>query len=97
MNRKHVSKGRDKELIKKRNDYLLRRWHYWTEVQRLRFDDALTVLSEREFFISEERIMKIIRENLDRIKDIAVKPVPRVKKPRITAADLTLFTDEHFR
>ena len=56
-----MGKGRDKELIKLRDAALCRRYYYWTEVQRLRFDDALRVLSEREFFISEERIMAIIR------------------------------------
>ncbi len=81
-------------MIAKRNEKLLRRYYYWTETQRLRFDDALKVLSEQEFFISEERIMAIIRENCKKIEDIAVKPVPRVKKPRITAIQLSLFTDE---
>ena len=56
-----MGKGRDKELIKLRDEALCRRYYYWTEIQRLRFDDALKVLSEREFFISEERIMTIIR------------------------------------
>ena len=47
-----MGKGRDKELIKLRDEALCRRYYYWTEIQRLRFDDALKVLSEREFFIS---------------------------------------------
>lgn len=89
-----MSKGRNKELISLRDEKLLRRYYYWTEVQRLRFDDALKVLSREEFFISEERIMAIIRENCHKIDDVAVKPVPRVKKPRITAAQLSLFTEE---
>lgn len=89
-----MSKGRNKELISLRDEKLLRRYYYWTEVQRLRFDDALKVLSREEFFISEERIMAIIRENCHKIDDIVVKPVPRVKKPRITAAQLSLFTEE---
>lgn len=46
-----MGKGRDKELIKLRDEALCRRYYYWTEIQRLRFDDALKVLSEREFFI----------------------------------------------
>ena len=61
-----MGKGRDKELIKLRDEALCRRYYYWTEIQRLRFDDALKVLSEREFFISEERIMTIIRRKSDR-------------------------------
>lgn len=79
-----MPRGRDKNLIAKRNKALLRRYHYWTEVQRLRFDDALKVLSEQEFFISEERIMSIIRLNCHSIKDIVITPVPRVKVPKLT-------------
>lgn len=89
-----MPKGRNKELIAKRDEKLLRRYYYWTEVQRLRFDDALKVLSEQEFFISEERIMAIIRNNCRKLTDIVVQPVPRVKKPRLTAEQLTLFTNE---
>ena len=36
-----MKKGRNKELIKLRDEALYRRYYYWTEVQRLRFDDAL--------------------------------------------------------
>ena len=73
---------------------LLRRYHYWTEIQRLRFDDALKQLSENEFFISEERIMAIIRENYKKIPDLLINPVPKIKKPKITAGQLALFTDQ---
>lgn len=47
-----MAKGRDKKLIELRDEALCRRYYYWTEVQRLRFDDALKVLSRQEFFIS---------------------------------------------
>ena len=67
-----MKKGRNKELIKLRDEALYRRYYYWTEVQRLRFDDALKLLSEREFFISEERIMSIIRRCL-----LYTSPSPR--------------------
>ena len=60
-----MAKGRDKKLIELRDEALCRRYYYWTEVQRLRFDDALEV-----------------------------KPVPKVKKPRLTAVQLSLFTGE---
>lgn len=55
-------KGRDKELISARDRKLYERYYYWTEVQRLRFDDTLHILSTQEFFISESRIMQIIRK-----------------------------------
>ena len=84
-----MAKGRDKKLIELRDEALCRRYYYWTEVQRLRFDDALKVLSRQEFFISEERIMSIIR-----CKCRELKAVPKVKKPRLTAVQLSLFTGE---
>ena len=83
-----MAKGRDKKLIELRDEALCRRYYYWTEVQRLRFDDALKVLSRQEFFIS------IIRCKCRELKDLEVKPVPKVKKPRLTAVQLSLFTGE---
>ena len=82
-------------MICKRDEVLLRRYHYWTEVQRLRFDDALRILSEQEFFISEERVMAIIRENYQRVKDIAVKPVPKVKMPKLKTAQLKMLLEDN--
>ncbi|WP_290072740.1 transposase [Paramuribaculum intestinale] len=89
-----MAKGRDRELIKLRNEALCRRYYYWTETQRLRFDDALRILSEREFFLSEQRIMAIIRKasREDRIEGL--KPVPKVRAPRLTADQLRLFADQ---
>ena len=70
-----MAKGRDKNLIELRDEALCRRYYYWTEVQRLRFDDALKVLSRQEFFISEERIMSIIRRKCRELNALEVKPV----------------------
>lgn len=86
-----MGKGRDKELIRLRDEALCRRYYYWTEVQRLRFDDALRILSEREFFISEERIMTIIRKKSREGIDKSIKPLPKIKVPKLTAAQLELF------
>lgn len=86
-----ISKGRNKELIKLRDAALLRRYYYWTEKQRLRFDDALKILSEREFFISEDRIMSVIRNAIRENAENSIKPIPKVKKPRLTATQLELF------
>lgn len=87
-------KGRNKHLISLRDEKLLLRYHYWTEVERLRFDDTLKVLSEQEFFISEDRIMSIIRKHYDKLRDVSVKPCPKVRKPRVTKEHLTLLTGE---
>ena len=89
-----MTKGRNKTLIKNRDESLLRRYYYWTEVQRLRFDDALKILSNEEFFISEDRIMAIIRENCRKLKDVKVELVPRIRKPKITLKDLSIFSEE---
>lgn len=86
-----MGKGRDKALIELRDEALCRRYYYWTEERRLRFDDALALLSKQEFFISEERIMTIIRRKCREIKDIQLRPVPKVKVPRLTAQQLKLF------
>lgn len=59
----------------------------------LRFDDALKVLSEREFFLSEERIMSIVRRKCREGGKIDLKPVPKVKKPRLRAEQLELLAD----
>lgn len=83
--------GRNKILIELRDEALCRRYYYWTEERRLRFDDALTILSKQEFFISEERIMNIIRRKCREIKDIQLRPVPKVRMPRLTARQLELF------
>ena len=84
-------RGRNKELIRKRDEQLCRRYYYWTEKERIRFDNALRILSEQEFFISEERIMAIIRRHCHGLRDIDVKPVPKLKKPRLTPQQLELF------
>lgn len=90
-----MGKGRSKDLIAKRNIALLLRYHELTEKQRLRFDDALKLLSEREFFISEERILAIIRDCHHLIEDGKIKPPPRARLPRVTASDLALFTEQN--
>ena len=64
-----MSKGRNKRLISLRDETLIRRYYYWTEIERRRFDDALKILSEQEFFISEARIMAIIRQNCDKLTE----------------------------
>lgn len=80
-------------MIKKRNEALVGRYYYWTEVQRLRFDDALRILSETEFFISEQRIMAIIRAVVSSSESAQRKPGKRIKKPKITRTQLDMLQD----
>lgn len=88
-----MAKGRDRKLIELRDEALCRRYYYWTERQRLRFDDALRILSEQEFFISEQRIMAIIRKASREGQLDGLQPVPKVRAPRLTAQQLRLFDD----
>lgn len=86
-----MPKKKASELIRMRNEAICRRYHYWTEVQRLRFDDALRILSREEFFLGEYYIMSIIRRTAPALDDVSVKSVPKVRKPRISARQLELF------
>ncbi len=56
-------KGRSAELIALRNRLLIARYYYWSEVKRRRFDDVLSIIEHQELFISEKRILKVLRDN----------------------------------
>ena len=85
-----MSRGRNKECIERRNARLVERWLYWTEDQRRRFDDALAIHSKEEFFLSESRIMKLLRDNLPDGTRKVPKPV-RHRLPKPKAWQLSLF------
>lgn len=55
---------RNTQRLEQRNQRILDRYIYWTEERRVRFDDAITILADDEFFLSEETIMDIIRDML---------------------------------
>jgi len=82
-----MAKGRSKGLIRKRDEALIERFIYWTETARLRYDDTIKVLSENEFFISEARVLHILRKNVDKLninnspnkKTIRYKVIPFFK------------------
>lgn len=80
-----VAKGRDKNLVNSRNQRIYERYYYWTEVKRLRFDDALKRLSTEEFFLSESRIMQIIRDMIQAGVTVDGK---KIEKPLFTGFKL---------
>lgn len=88
-----MPRGRNQDLIKARNEKIAQRWYYWTEKQRLRFDDALTILSKQEFFLSEERIMCILREYINEHPTPSISTHIKIRAPKLTAEQLTLFPD----
>lgn len=55
-----VSKGRDKQLIEKRDELLLYRFFYKSKIQRKIYDDVLAEL-ELEVFLSPTMMQKIIQ------------------------------------
>ena len=86
-------KGRDRRLIEKRDAQIASRYYYWNEEQRLRFDDAIRQLSENEFFLSESRIMQILKRQARSNSGIRMK-VP--KCPGLTAAQVKFFKDREY-
>ena len=80
-----MAKGRDKNLVNSRNKRIYERYYYWTEVRRLRFDDALRRLSTEEFFLSESRIMQIIRDMIQAGVTVDGK---KIEKPLFTGFKL---------
>ncbi|MEJ5303223.1 MAG: transposase [Bacteroidales bacterium] len=54
---------KENPLIKARNRKLIERYLYWTEIERRRTDDVFRILEWEEFFIGQQSIMLIIRNN----------------------------------
>ena len=61
---KPETKGRDPELIAKRDELLLFRFYYKSKVQRKIYDDVLTEL-EGEVFLSKVMLQKIIQSKAE--------------------------------
>ena len=57
-------KGRNKNLIEERDQKLYERFYCLVEVKRLRFDDAVKYLAENEFFLSEARVIQLLRKKI---------------------------------
>lgn len=75
-----MGKGRSKHLISERDRRLFERYYYWTEERRLRFDDTIKKLSEEEFFLSESRVLQILRYMLKRGVEVGGKRVPKSRQ-----------------
>lgn len=57
-----IKRGRNQTLLLRRNLKILERFIYWTEEQRLRSDDAIKILAENEFFLTEQTIMSVLNK-----------------------------------
>lgn len=92
-----MKRQRDQRLIEKRNAKIAARYYYWTEVMRLRSDDAIHQLSEEEFFLSEATILQILRRaqrcGEEEIRKMVHLKGPMAKPPKITADMVALMPD----
>lgn len=91
-----MKRRRNSRLITKRNRKICARYYYWTEVQRMRSDDAIRQLSEEEFFLSEATILSILRRQqlLGEEELCRQASLKRPKKvPAITAEMLSFMPD----
>ena len=75
-------KGRNRRLIEARNRKIAQRYYYWTEVKRLRFDDAVKELAENEFFLSEFTVWQILKKTSAPGTPDDYKP-PKLQGPKI--------------
>jgi len=57
-----MPRTKNDRLLINRNQKILKRFDYWYNKKRLRYDDVLHKLSEEEFFLNEKTILKILRE-----------------------------------
>ena len=86
-----MKKGRNKELIKLRDEALYRRYYYWTEVQRLRFGDAFEASFRTRVLYFRRAHHEHHQTQVGEGGTVNVKPLPKVKVPRLSASQLELF------
>lgn len=71
--------SRRSRLISRRNQCLIARFYYWSEIRRLRFDDTIYKLQEEEFFIKKRNIINILK-SFGWYLDILVTKCPEAKQ-----------------
>ena len=54
---------------------MIARYYYWTEIRRVRFDDVMTILSEREFFVEERTITNALLDLSNYLDELYKKKV----------------------
>ena len=65
-------KGRNTDLVVKRNDCLLHRYYYYGNFTDKRFDVILEQLHE-EFFLSVDTVSRILKENVPAMRELKKK------------------------
>lgn len=63
---KSATKGRSESLLSKRNNCMLARFYYYGQIRNKSFENILELMTA-EFFLSTERISRIISQNATEI------------------------------
>jgi len=66
--------SKDKGLLKLRDQKLIERFYYWSEIKLTKFERVLEILEKEEFFISQFTILGIIKENDNYLQELREKP-----------------------
>ena len=93
-----MQKGRNPNLILKRNQHLIKRYYYWYDIERKRRDDVLIILSEEEIFLDVDYITHLLNKNNHLLKELRqAKPSEKklqdfsfsnIEAPAMVQADL---------
>lgn len=62
-----------KDRLTKRDELLLTRYYYWTEIKRRRFDDVTSILADQEFFLDPRYISDKLLEHDDLYKEMCIR------------------------
>ncbi len=73
-NDSELRKGRNDELLVKRNNCMIARYYYYGYFKEKCFEEIIQLLVA-DFFISPLRIARIVQENSDKIKELKDKRV----------------------
>ena len=79
LNRKGKSRGRSPELISLRNECLVARYYYLSEIKRLRYDDAIARLSSA-FFISCSQVQSVTMNNNHLFEQLRGSTIKQIAK-----------------
>jgi len=85
------NRGRNTELIEARNRALVKRFYWWSEIKRRRYDDVLKILSTQEFFITEQTVYRILQANSHLLDELMKNTIDENKKN----IDFTVFKDDN--
>ena len=57
--------------LEDRDLMLASRFWYWSEVKRVRYDDVLQILGDREFYLDEQSVSRILHRSCDYVSGLS--------------------------